>query len=81
MESKLAQLGERIYEENREEWEKAFYGKIIAIETESEQMAGVGESVDDAYQKALKKYPGRRFYFRKVGKEKSAGYLFMVDGI
>ena len=80
VESKLAQLGEQIYERNREEWEKTFPGKIIAIETESEQMAGIGENVDDAYREALKKYPGRQFYFRRVGEERAAGYLFTVDG-
>ena len=80
MESKLAQLGERIYEENREEWERSYSGMIIAIETESKRLAGVGESVDDAYRKALKKYPRRQFYFRRVGEEKAAGYLFTVGG-
>lgn len=80
MESKLAQLGEQIYEENKEEWEKVYSGRIITIETKLEQLAGVGETVDDAYRDAVKKHPGKQFYFRRVGEEKAAGYLFMVDG-
>jgi len=74
--SGLAGLGERIYEEKRVEWEKVFHGKVIAIETESEQLAGVGETVDDAYRDAASKFPRGRLYFRKVGTEKAAGYLF-----
>lgn len=73
----LAALGERIYEENKVEWEKVFPGKIIAIETGSRQLAGLGETVDGAYQDAASKFPEGRFYFRKVGEEKAAGYLFL----
>jgi len=74
--SGLAGLGERIYEEKGMAWEKVFLGKVIAIETESRELAGVGETVDEAYRDAVSKYPSGRFYFRKVGAEKAAGYLF-----
>ena len=56
MESRLAELGEKIYEENRVEWERAYLGKIIAMEVESRSLADVGNS--------LLVSP---FYFRKVG--------------
>ena len=56
-------------------------GGIIAIETEFEQLARIGESVDDAYRDAVEKYPGKQFYFRRVGEEKAAGYLFTIDGV
>jgi len=74
--SGLAGLGERICEKKRADWERVFRGKVIAIETGSEQLVGVGETVDDAYRDAAGKYPEGRFYFRKVGGEKAAGYLF-----
>ena len=59
MESRLAELGEKIYEENRVEWERAYLGKIIAMEVESRSLAGVGDSLDEAYEEAVKKYPGK----------------------
>ncbi len=76
MGSGLDGLGERIYEKKRADWEKVFHGKVIAIEMGSEQLAGIGDTVDDAYRDAAGKYPDGRFYFRRVGEEKAAGYLF-----
>jgi len=76
MKSRLAELGEKIYEENKVEWEKAYLGKVIAIEVESRSLAGVGDSLDKAYEEAVKKYPGKQFYFRKVEPCAAPGYLF-----
>ena len=76
MKSMLVMKGEEIYEENREELEGAYLGKIVAIEVESRTIAGVGEDLDEAYEKALKKYPDGRFYFRKVGPCPAPTYLF-----
>jgi len=76
MKSVLVMKGEEIYEENRERLEKAYLGKIIAIEIESGTVAGLGENLDEAYEEALKKYPGKKFYFRKVGPCPAPGYLF-----
>jgi len=76
MESKLVQLGEEVYTEKREKLESVYLGKIVAIETESRDVAGVGESLDEAYENALERYPGRHFYFRKVGPCPTTDYLF-----
>jgi hypothetical protein len=76
MKSVLVMKGEEIYEENRERLEKAYLGKIIAIEIESGTVAGIGENLDEAYEEALKKYPNKKFYFRKVGPCPAPGYLF-----
>ena len=76
MGSRLAELGEKIYEENRAEWEKAYLGKIIAIEVESRSLAAVGDSLDEVCKKVLEKYPGKQFYFRKVGLCAATDYLF-----
>jgi len=78
MRSRLIELGEKIYEENKAKWEKAYLGKIIAIEVDSRSLAGVGDSVDEAYEEAAKKYPGKPFYFRKVGPCAAPGYLFRL---
>ncbi|MFQ6075417.1 MAG: hypothetical protein ACE5Z5_04695 [Candidatus Bathyarchaeia archaeon] len=76
MESRLAEIGEEVYEENRIEWERAYLGRVIAIEVESKRLASVGESLDEAYENALRKYPGKQFYFRKVGPCAATDYLF-----
>ena len=68
--------GEEIYDENKKKLEKAFLGKIVAIEIEFRDVAGIGESLDEAYEKAVKKYPKKQFYFRKVGPCPAPGYLF-----
>jgi len=76
MKSVLVIKGEEIYEKHKEKLEKAYLGKIVAIETESGTIAGIGDSLDEAYEKALKKYRGRKFYFRKVGPYPAPTYLF-----
>lgn len=76
MKSVLVIKGEEVYEENREKLEKAYLGKIVAIEIESRDVAGIGASLDEAYEEAVKKYPQKQFYFRKVGPCPAPGYLF-----
>jgi hypothetical protein len=43
---------------------------------DEEELAGSGESIDEAYEKALKKYHDRKFYFRKAGPCAATTYLF-----
>ena len=76
MDSLIVKLGEETYSKNKSKWEKSYFGKIIAIEVESKELAGVGESLDEAYEDALKKYPNKQFYFRKVGPCPAPTYLF-----
>jgi hypothetical protein len=76
MDSLIVKLGEEIYSKSKSKWEKSYFGKIIAIEVESRELAGVGESLDEAYEDALKKYPNKQFYFRKVGPCPAPTYLF-----
>jgi len=74
----LAIKGEEIYEKNRERLEKAYLGKIVAIEIDSGTVAGVGDTLDEAYEKASKKRPGKKFYFRKVGPCAATSYLYFL---
>jgi hypothetical protein len=76
MKSVLVIKGEEVYERNKEKLEKAHLGKIVALETESGTIAGIGENLDQAYEKAIKKHPGKKFYFRKVGSHPAPTYLF-----
>ena len=41
-------------------------GKIVAIDTESGNYF-VGDSELDAYKNAIKKYPNKKFIFKRVG--------------
>ena len=74
----LATKGEEIYEENKEKLEKAYLGKIVAIEIESGTVAGVGDTLDEAYEEAVRKYPRKKFYFRKVGPCAATSYLYFL---
>jgi len=76
MKSVLVVKGEEVYEKNRENLEKAHLGKIVAIEIASGTIAGIGAELDEAYEKALKKFPRMKFYFRKVGPNPAPTYLF-----
>jgi len=57
-----------IYEAHREEWEKLYIGKIIAIDIEEYDLASVGERIGDVDLDARKKRPGHRLFMRRVGK-------------
>jgi hypothetical protein len=76
MKSVLVVKGEEVYERNKKKLEKTYRGKIVAIETESGTIAGIGQTLDEAYEKAIKKYPRKKFYFRKVGPYSAPTYLF-----
>ncbi len=76
MRSVLAVKGEKVYEKNKQKLEKAYLGRIVAIETELGRVAGIGATLDEAYEKALKRHPGGKFFFRKVGPCPAPTYLF-----
>jgi len=76
MKSVLVVKGEEVYERNKEKLEKTYLGKIVAIETASKTIAGIGATLDEAYEKALKKFPCKKFYFRKIGPSPAPTYLF-----
>ena len=78
MKSLLVVKGEEIYEKNKRKLEKTHLGKIVAIEIESEDVAGIGENLDEAYEKASRKRPGKKFYFRKVGPCAATSYLYLL---
>jgi hypothetical protein len=78
MKSVLVIKGEEIYEKHKEKLEKTYLGKIVAIEIESRDVAGIGASLDEAYEEAIKKYPKKEFYFRKVGPCAATSYLYFL---
>lgn len=78
MESELVKKGEEVYQRNKEKWERFYLDKIIAIEVEKENLAGAGDDLNDVYDKAIRKYPGGHFYFRRVGPCPAPDYLFRL---
>ncbi len=52
--------------ERLREWEKKHRGDVAAVETESEEIF-LGKNVVEATLKGWKKYPGRPFYFVRIG--------------
>ncbi len=58
----------QIYETHREEWEKLYSGKIIAIDIEENNLASVGEHIGNVDLEARKKRPGHRLFMRRVGR-------------
>ena len=69
VERKLIRLsrGDRIYERLLPSL-KGLEGKTVAIDLDQKDVAGVGDSVTEAYRKACEKRPDKKqFYFRVVG--------------
>lgn len=58
----------QIYETHREEWEKLYSGKIIAIDIEENNLVSVGEHIGIVDLEARKKRPGHRLFMRRVGR-------------
>ncbi|MBI3035462.1 hypothetical protein HYY71_03995 [Candidatus Woesearchaeota archaeon] len=56
----------KVFEKISKELSPEFKGKIVAIDTESGSYF-IGDSELDAYKKAIKKYPAKKFIFKRVG--------------
>jgi len=55
-----------VFEKINEELEPKYKGKIVAIEPESGDYF-IGDNIIDAYNKAIKKYPNKKFIFKRIG--------------
>jgi hypothetical protein len=58
---------DHIYLRFQEELEKNQFGKIVAIDSESEEIVGVGNDILEAYNEAKKKTGKTQFDFKRVG--------------
>jgi hypothetical protein len=56
-----------IYEVHKEEWEKLYNGKIIAIDIDANDLVSVGEDIGDVDIEARKERPGHHIFMRRVG--------------
>ena len=64
---------EEAYQENKENLEREYLGKIVAF-CEKELVA-IGDTIDQTLKAAEKKYPEKTFYFRRIGKNPTCGYI------
>lgn len=56
-----------IYDMYKEKLEKEHYGKIIAIDNESKNIAGIGHNILEAYKNAHEKTGKKIFSFKRIG--------------
>ncbi|MDG6989607.1 MAG: DUF2304 domain-containing protein [Nitrososphaerota archaeon] len=60
--------GDTVYEKLRPKLEKESFGKIVAIDVSKGDVAGVGDTVEEAYENARSNRPEVvQFHFRRVG--------------
>ncbi len=67
----IDEKAKQIYESYREEWEKLYYGKIIAIDIDDNNLVAVGEYASKVGLEARTKRPSHRIFMRRVGKNPS----------
>ena len=63
-----------VYEFFREDLEKEHFGKIVAIDTDSEKIVGIGNTLLEAFNTAKENTGKEQFDFRRVGYK----YLYTV---
>lgn len=64
-----------IYEAHKEEWEKLYSGKVIAIDIDANDLVSVGENIEEVDLKARSKRPGHQIFVRRVGKNPATARL------
>jgi len=65
MKLKIKEANE-LFEKISKELTPRYKGKIVAIDTDSSNYF-IGNSELDAYKKAIKKYPDKKFVFKRIG--------------
>lgn len=76
MKSRLSSIGEKVYELNKDILEKDYMGKVVALCEKG--VAGIGDTLEEAYKKAREKHPKEAFYFRRVGPCPAVGHMFLL---
>jgi uncharacterized protein YuzE len=56
-----------VYLKFKDSLEKEHFGKIVAIDIDSEKVVGIGSSVLEAYEEARKRSSKKQFSFRRIG--------------
>jgi len=64
---KLVSQADLVYAKHKKSLEKDHFGKIVAIDIDSQKVVGIGTSILEAYKKAKEKTSKDRFTYRRVG--------------
>ena len=64
-----------IYETHKDEWEKLYNGKIIAIDIDADDLVSVGENIGDVDLEARRERPGHQIFMRRVGNNSATSKL------
>lgn len=67
--SKKPRMGETVYQQLKNSLEKKYKNKFVALDIKQKTVAGVGNTIDEAYEDAISKGDNTKFYFRKVGQQ------------
>ena len=62
-------IADIIYDKNRAELESKHFGKIVAMESDSGKIVGLGNNMVEAYKNAREKSTKTAFVFKKIGHE------------
>jgi len=73
--NKFDEKAKSIYEAHKEEWEKLYNGKIIAIDIDANDLASIGENISDVDLEARRERPGHQIFMRRVGKNPAVARL------
>ena len=65
MEPKIGEAN-KLFEKINKELTSQYKGKIVAIDADTGSYF-IGDSEIDAYKKAIKKYPDKKFVFKRIG--------------
>jgi len=65
--SKEITQADLVYEIYREELEKEHFGRVVAIDTDSGTIAGIGNNILEAYKDARRKSKNKKFSFKRIG--------------
>ena len=60
---------EEIYDRHKEEWEKLYHKKIVAIDIDNCDLVAVGENAGKVGLEARRKRLNHRIFMRRVGKD------------
>ncbi|MCX9014143.1 MAG: hypothetical protein OIN89_05010 [Candidatus Methanoperedens sp.] len=68
----------KIYESNKKDWESKYYGKVVAIDLETEKLAAVADSLLEVDELIDKLCPTHKVLVRKVGKKSTVARVFRM---
>ena len=66
----------KIYESNKNDWERKYYGKVIAIDIEAEKLVAVADTILEVDKLIDRLFPDHRVLVRRVGVKSAVARVF-----